>query len=312
MRRALGLGLLLGFALVALAADLIAAELPLYLVVDGERYVLPCLTAPARLLGEDQQSLAARATSMLGTPIPYGPLAQRPGGRLEVLAPPSRAHLLGTDDRGRDVAARLVHGARVACLIGPLAVLVYVFIGTFVGAWCAASRLADTVLGRVIEASLCVPPLVLLLAVQGLSGRSTIAHVAFVIALAEWPHAARLVRAEALRVAALPHVVAARSIGASSPRVALLHVLPMALGPVVVLASFGLGQAVLYESALGLLGFGVQAPTASFGELLAQGLAHPRAWLIAPPSLAIAGIVLGARLSLGAGGDGLDPSERIG
>jgi peptide/nickel transport system permease protein len=152
----------------------------------------------------------------------------------------------------------------------------------------------------VIEAALCVPPLFLLLAVMGLSGGGSLVHVALVIALAEWPHAARLVRAEALRVAASPHVLAARGLGAGPVRVARVHVLPLSLSPAIVLASFGLGQAVLYESALGLLGFGVPPPTASFGELLAQGFAQPRAWLIAPPTVAIALLVLGARLLGGA------------
>jgi peptide/nickel transport system permease protein len=215
---------------------------------------------------------------------------------LEVLAPPSRVHLLGTDDRGRDVVARLVHGTRVACLVGPVAVIAYLLLGVLVGVLCASSARLDLVLGRLIDAGLAIPPLLLLLAVQGLSGRGSMIAVALVIALAEWPHAARLVRAEALRVAASEHVVAARALGASTLRVALRHVLPLSLGPAVVLATFGLGQAVLFESALTFLGFGLAPPVASWGELLAQGALHPRVGLLLAPSLAIAWTVLAARL----------------
>ena len=286
-------------ALAALAADLLASDLPLFCRVDGQTYLLPCVARPAALAAEDQQTLAARGASLVRTPIPYGPLAQRPGGAMAVLAPPSRAHLLGTDDRGRDVAARLVHGARVACLVGGLAVLLYLALGALVGALCAASRTLDAVLGRFVDAGLSIPPLLLLLAVQGLSGRGSLAEVAAVIALVEWPYAARMVRAEALRVAASEHVTAARALGAAPARIALRHVLPLALGPAWVLAGFGLGQAVLLESALGFLGFGIAPPVASWGELLAQAAAHPHAWLIAPPMVAIATVVLGASLAVG-------------
>jgi peptide/nickel transport system permease protein len=132
--------------------------------------------------------------------------------------------------------------------------------------------------------------------VQGLSGSGSIAQVAIVIALAEWPQAARLVRVEALRVAVAEHVVAARALGAGPLRVGFVHVLPLALGPLRVLAGFGLGQAVLFESALSFLGFGVAPPTASWGELLAQAMSHPQPWLMWPPAAAIALTVLGARL----------------
>lgn len=298
MRRSIGVAMLLLVALVAAAADLVASDLPLFCVLDGQTYVLPCLTRPAALVGLDQQALAKRATSFVGTPIPYGPTAQRPGGTLAPLAPPCRAHLLGTDDRGRDVAARLAHGARVACVVGPLAVLLYLALGALVGIACAARRWLDMLLARIIEASLSIPALLLVLAVQGLRGNGSAVQLALVIALAEWPVAARLTRAEALRVVASPHVLAARGLGASAARIAWHHVLPLALGPARALAAFGLGQAVLFEAALGVLGFGVAPPTASWGELLAQALQHPRWWLVLPPSLSIAAVVLGARLSV--------------
>jgi peptide/nickel transport system permease protein len=296
--RRLGAAFLVLVGLIALAADLIASDLPLYCRVAGHAYLMPCLTRPDALSDTDQQLLVARGATLVGTPIPYGPSAQRPGGVLDKLAPPSRAHWLGTDDRGRDVAARLVHGTRVACAVGLLSVLAYLLLGAFVGVLCASSRAVDLVLARLIDAQLALPPLLLLLAIQGLSGRGSVLAIAFVIALSEWPQAARLVRAQALRVAAGEHVFAARALGAGRMRIVFVHVLPLALGPAWVLAGFGFGQAVLFESALGFLGYGIAPPTASWGELFAQAAAHPRAWLIVPPALAVALVVASARAAV--------------
>jgi len=232
--------------------------------------------------------------------VPFGPLDQ-PHDLSPVLQAPSRVHWLGTDDLGRDVFSRLVHGARVACALGVVTVALYVLLGAAIGLCCALSRVADLALGRLIDAALCIPALLLVLAIQGTHGPGGLVAVAVAIALAEWPHAARLVRAEALRVAALPHVLAARAIGASRWRVLVVHVLPLALAPLGVVASFGLAQAVLIEAALGTLGFGLAAPTPSWGELLAQAAVHPRWWLAGPPTIAIALVVLGARLSTRSG-----------
>ncbi len=134
----------------------------------------------------------------------------------------------------------------------------------------------------------------MLLALRGLSGADSTAEVVLAIALAEWPHLARLVRAESLRAAALPHVEAARAIGASGARIAFAHVLPDAAPPLLVAIAFGVGQAVLLEAALTFLGFGVPAPRASWGELLAQAWASGlRPHLLLPPTIAIA-VTVGA------------------
>jgi peptide/nickel transport system permease protein len=299
---ALGLALL---AATAAGADLIASDLPLAARVDGRLHLLPCLMRPAALADDDNQSLARRLRDgdwLWAPPIPFSPLAQHPGGVTAVLAPPSTAHLLGTDDRGRDVAARLVHGARVVVFVGPLAIAFYLACGLMVGVAAALSRAADRLLGRAIEVGLTFPTLFLLLAVQGLTARSSLAEVALAIALTQWPEVARLVRAEGLRIAAAPHVEAARAVGASPLRVALVHVLPLAAPPALVSAAFGMGQAVLFESALTFLGFGVPPPTASWGELLTQAQAAGlRPWLLFPPTLAIAATVLACNLV----GDGL-------
>jgi len=229
--------------------------------------------------------------------MPYGPEEQHPGGVTTVLAPPSMAHWLGTDDRGRDVASRLVHGARVALLVGPLAVALYVAVGLLIGAAAALGRRADFVIGRLIEIGLLFPALLLLLAIQGVTSRTSLAEVAFAIAVTQWPYVARLTRAEALRVAAAPHVEAARAVGAGRLRLLGVHILPLAATPAITAAAFGIGYAVLFETALTFLGFGVPPPTASWGELLAQAQASGlRPWLLWPPTFAIAAVVLACNL----------------
>jgi peptide/nickel transport system permease protein len=282
---------------VALGADLLASDLPLACVVDGRLYLLPDLFRPRALGGDDNQSLAARARWSLAPPVPYGPTAQHPGGETAVLAPPSRVHWLGTDDRGRDVLARLIHGTRASLGVGTLAVGLYVLLGTAVGVSAAIGPRVDLALGRVVEVGLTFPTLFLLLAVQGLRARTSLVEVALAIALTQWPEVARLVRAESLRVAESPHVEAARALGASPWRIARVHVLPLAATPALVAAAFGVAQAVLFESALGFLGFGVPPPTASWGELLQQAeAAGLPLWLLVPPTLAIATTVIACNL----------------
>ncbi|HEX9104103.1 MAG TPA: ABC transporter permease [Polyangia bacterium] len=241
--------------------------------------------------------VALVAAAALADLMPYGPEAQHPGGVTAVLAPPSAAHWLGTDDRGRDVAARLVHGARVALLVGPLAVALYVLVGVVVGLFAALGRRVDFAVGRVVEVGLMFPTLLLLLAIQGLTSSTSLAEVALAIAVTQWPYVARLTRAEALRVASLPHVEAARALGAGRARILGVHILPLAATPALTAAAFGIGHAVLFETALTFLGFGVPPPTASWGELLAQAQASGLApWLLWPPTIAVAAVVLACNL----------------
>ena len=293
-----GLAILGTLALVAIGADLLASDLPLVCRHEGRLYVLPCLTHPAALADADNQSLARDAAGWALRPlVPYAPEAQHPGGETRALAPPSPQHWLGTDDRGRDVLARLIHGTRVALVVGPLAVALYVAFGLVIGVLAAAGRTLDFLLGRVVEAALLFPTLLLLLAIQGLTSSLSLVEVALAIALTQWPHVARLARAEALRAATLPHVEAARALGARPARLLALHIAPLAVLPALTTAAFGIGQAVLFESALTFLGFGVPPPTASWGELLAQAQASGlKPWLLIPPTVAIALVVLACNL----------------
>lgn len=301
----LGLWLLGALVLIAVLANLLASDLPLVARVDGTLYLLPCLTRPLALAGDDNLTLSARLSGSdwsLAPPVPYGPLAQHPGGTTSVLEAPSPAHWLGTDNRGRDVLARLVHGTRVAFAVGPFAVALYLIIGLCLGVASAFGRGIDLAVGRLVELGLTFPTLFLLLAIQGLASTTSLVEVAFAIALTQWPHVARLVRAEALKAAASSHVEAARALGASPLRIALAHVAPLAAVPALVAGAFGVAQALLFETALSFLGFGVPPPRASWGELLSQAQASGlKWWLLLPPTVAIALTVLGCNLA----GDGL-------
>jgi peptide/nickel transport system permease protein len=280
-----GLVLLGLLAATALAADVLAADLPLFLRYRGETFFLPALARPAALRALPPGALEASlgpADLAVFPPVRRGPETVDLGARL---APPSAAHPLGTDGTGRDVLARLIHGSRVALAVGLIAVAIELALGLAVGA--AAGYLGggvDLVLSRAVEAVLVLPTLLVVLAVTGTVGALSPPAVGVVIGLCAWPGVARLVRGEILRIRELDYVLAARALGASPAGVVLRHVLPNALGPALVAAAFGLSGAILWESALSFLGFGVRPPTATWGELLAQAHEHaiaPGAWWLA-------------------------------
>ncbi len=209
-----------------------------------------------------------------------------------VLRPPSAEHWLGTDELGRDVLARVVHGARVSLGVAALAVAVQVLLGVLVG---GVSGLlggwVDAVLSRLTEALLSVPAFLLVLGTLGLTRASSVLAVALVLGVTRWPDVARVVRAETQRAAVLPYVDASRALGVPPLRVLVIHVLPSALAPVQVAAVSGLGGAILAEAALSVLGYGPEPGTPSWGELLAQAHRHalyPGAWwLTLCPGLAL-------------------------
>jgi peptide/nickel transport system permease protein len=308
------LGLL---AACALFADFLAADLPLFLRFRGETYLLPNLTRPAALRGFGPGELEAALGEgdwALFPPVRRGPDTVDLAARL---APPSAAHPLGTDGAGRDVLARLLHGSRTALLVGLVAVALEVLLGLLLGT--AAGYLGgrvDLVLSRVVEAAQVVPTLLVVLAVAGTVGALSAPAVGVVIGLASWPGVARLVRGEILRIRELDYVQASRALGASSAAVVFRHVLPNALGPVLVTAAFGMARAILQESALSFLGFGVPPPTATWGELLAQAQEHaisPGAWwLVLFPGAVVFQAVVACNLA----GEGLrrsmDPGDGCG
>jgi peptide/nickel transport system permease protein len=235
-----------------------------------------------------------------------------------VLSPPSAAHWLGTDGLGRDVAARLVHGARISLLIGLTTGILSVLIGLPIGAIAGyAGGAADAAISRLIEATLCFPSLVITIALLSIGPSWLLAlpepaRIALALSLIGWTPAARYLRGEFLRLRASPAIASARAAGAGHARIVLRHLLPQSLGPVLVALAFGIGAAALAEATLSFVGVGISPPTASWGELLFQALHHVgRAWWLALfPGASLFTLVLGCNALAEGLRAWLDPRRR--
>ncbi|MEQ8818761.1 MAG: ABC transporter permease [Sumerlaeia bacterium] len=198
-------------------------------------------------------------------------------------------HLLGTDTNGRDVLSRMIYGARISMLVGIVAVSLYLSIGIILGAVAGYfGGWTDLALSRLIEVVICFPVLFLILSVQAMLDPSII-NIMVMLGLVGWTGAARLQRGEFLRIVNLDYIQAIRALGGSHLRIIFRHVLPNAIGPILVLASFGIAGSILVESALSFLGFGVPQPTASWGDLLNNGRNDIQGlwWLTVFPGFAI-------------------------
>lgn len=219
-------------------------------------------------------------------------LAPFPPNAIELrvrLAPPDAVHLFGTDDLGRDVLARLIHGARVSLTVGLLATTISVIVGSFFGALAGYyGRGVDWFVSRLIEIVLCFPFLFLVLGIVALF-RPSIYTVMIALGLTSWTNEARYVRGEFLRIREIEYAQAARASGARDARIIFRHLLPNAFAPVLVSASFGVAVAILTESALSFLGLGVPLPTASWGSMLSAAREHIEYawWLVLFPGAAI-------------------------
>ena len=249
--------------------------------------------------------LAVVAAAALLAPVvsPVHPDAQRDVVATRFLAPLSTDvhgvwHPLGTDRLGRDVWARLVHGARVSLTVGLLGMAVSLLIGIAVGATAAAGPrgLGVALLGAT-DFALGLPRVVLLLLLAALWQPSA-ALVVVVLGLTGWMPVARLVHAESRAQLARPYVEAATALGARRVRVLLRHALPNAMGPVLALATLGVGNAITLEAGLSFLGLGVQPPTASWGTMIASGrdTVVNAPWVGLAPGIALVLVVMGCTL----------------
>jgi peptide/nickel transport system permease protein len=205
------------------------------------------------------------------------------------LRPPGELHSLGTDHLGRDVLSRMIHGGRVSLTVGFLATAISLVIGSLLGALAGYYRgAADWLVSRAIEVVLCFPFLFLVLGIVALFGPS-LYTIMIALGLTSWTTEARFVRGEFLRIREMDFAYAAQASGARDARIILRHLLPNALAPVLVSASFGVASAILTESALSFLGFGVPLPTPTWGSILlaAQQNIEYAWWLVVFPGVAI-------------------------
>jgi peptide/nickel transport system permease protein len=270
---------------VAILADLLASDLPLAISFQGTTYLLPNLLRPAAISGYDNQLLLAQLTEDDWAVFPPVPWGHNTHDLDNVLGPPSAEHWLGTDSGGRDVAARVIHGARVSLSVGLLSVSVLVVIGVVVGALAAYfGGLADLLLMRMLEIVHSLPTLLVLVTILAVimpTGARAVIAMMLVIGLVRWTDVARLMRAEVLRVKTMSYVEAARALGCSPARVIVRHILPNALAPVLVAATFSMASAILIEGALSFLGFGIPPDMASWGGMLNDVQGHTEAWWLA-------------------------------
>jgi peptide/nickel transport system permease protein len=240
---------------------------------------------------------------------PEAPDQQTLGSRLQ---PPSWDHFLGTDDLGRDVFSRMIHGARISLTVGLIAVTISLTIGLLVGGIAGTfGGWTDHLLMRLVDVMLCIPTLFLIMTLIVMVGPSLF-NVMVIIGITSWMDIARMVRAEIMSLKERDFVTAARSLGATDLRLMFRHLIPNALAPVFVSVTFMVGGAILLESSLSFLGLGVQPPTASWGNILTTGKDYLQEawWLTAFPGLAIFLTVLAFNLVGDGLRDVLDPRLR--
>jgi peptide/nickel transport system permease protein len=306
----IGLSLVAVLLLLGVLAPVLANDKPILLKPRDGRLMLPVLA--------DYPLPVAWRSALAGSPRQWW---NPPGGTRfalqpavpysvtstdldAILQPPSRHHWLGTDGLGRDVAARMIHGAGTSMAVGLFAVLIALGIGVVLGS--VAGYFGggiDTAVSRLLEIVFCFPTLVLILALVGVPGSTGMLPIIVAIGLTRWTTMARYVRGEFLSLRQRDFVRSARAAGASDARIIFRHILPHSLSPVLVTAAFGVSGAVLLEAALSFLGFGIQPPTPSWGGILAEArdLLERGWWLACWPTVAIFLTVLGFNLI----GDGL-------
>jgi peptide/nickel transport system permease protein len=283
-----GLIIILLLLATAIFDNFLAGNRPIFLRWNGKSY-LPVLFEYKDLYGVDFEKVAKNlgpGEFAVFPPVRYSPTET---DLFSVLSPPSKSHLFGTDDRGRDVLSRMIHGARISLSIGFVSVGIAAVIGIVMGGVAGFyGGKIDFIISRLFEVMMTFPVFFLILTILAFRNPS-IYNIMVVIGATGWTGIARLVRGDFLKLRKFDYVAAAIALGGSDFRVMLRHMLPNALAPVLVAATFGIAGAILVESALSFLGFGVPPPTASWGDVLSQSKKYVDFawWLVLFPGAAI-------------------------
>lgn len=292
--------ILLAVALVGFFAPILANDRPILARVDG-RLAAPALAdlpLVGRLFGGTGQRVIAWDAPAVSTPwagarillMPPVPYSYRGIHLDESLKPPSARHPMGTDALGRDLLARVLHGAQLSLAVGFGATALALFVGVCLGALAGLrGGWIDLAIVRLVDIVACFPPFVLALAFVAALGRTGLWPMVAGIALSRWTSMARYVRGEVLRQRGGEIWVSARASGASGFRLVVRHLLPLMAAPLAVLAAFGVANAIVLESGLSFLGFGVDPPAPSWGSILAEARTSLDAawWPVVFPSAAL-------------------------
>ncbi|HSU06012.1 MAG TPA: ABC transporter permease [Acetobacteraceae bacterium] len=239
---------------------------------------------------------------------PYSPNVVNVAGRL---ATPSTAHWLGTDELGRDVFTRVIYGARTSLAVGFAVVLIGGAFGTLLGAVAAYARgFAEEALMRATDLMFCFPPIILAMAIAAALGIGT-RNTVIAMLVVWWPKFARLARSLVIGQRSLEYVAAARTVGFGPVHILLRQIVPNAVGPLVVLVTLDLGNAILVFAGLSFLGLGVIPPTPEWGSMVSEGRELVSQWWVATfPGLAILTVVMGFNFVGDGLRDWLDPHAR--
>ena len=253
---------------------------------------VPFCVSKAQMTQVDWRKAAAEdtASKYYFAAVPYGPFETSP----DTYAMPSKKHPFGTDNVGRDVFARMMYGARVSLAVGFLATAIELVLGTMIGLFSGyRGGRVDLAVQRLVEIVICFPTFLLLLILMSImldyGTRQSILLVIFVLGMTGWPGLSRLVRGEVLKARQMAYIQSCESLGVPLRSILFKHLLPNVSGPIFVSFAFSIAGAILAENSLSFLGFGVQAPSASWGELLKQAFADPLSYwnLMLWPGLAI-------------------------
>ncbi|NIT13955.1 MAG: ABC transporter permease subunit [Candidatus Dadabacteria bacterium] len=274
--------------IIAVFDDLLAGKKPIIMKYEGSIYA-PAIFNHHELLGvdfSDINKIKEMSTFAVFPPVKYSPTEN---DLLSVLSAPDKYHYFGTDDRGRDVLSRMIHGAKISLSIGFVAVGIAFIIGIILGGIAGYyGGKTDFIISRLFEIMITFPVFFLILTILAFRDPS-IYNIMIVIGATGWTGIARLIRGDFLKIRNYDYINAQKALGSSDFRIMFIHMLPNALAPVLVAATFGIAGAILTESALSFLGFGVPPPTPSWGDVLSQSKKYVDFawWLVIFPGLAI-------------------------
>ena len=226
-----------------------------------------------------------------------------------ILQPPNPAHLLGTDQLGRDILSRLIYGGRISIEVGFIAVSLSLFIGIFMGAYAGYyGGVTDSILMRFVDIMLTFPSFFLILAISAIL-KPSIINIMIIIGLTSWMGIARIIRAEFTQNREKDYVLAAKAAGAPDSYIMFFEILPNTIAPILVSATLGVAGAILIQASLAFLGIGIMPPTASWGGMLSRGKTYIMVawWLTLFPGIAILLTVLSFNLVGEAVRNALDP-----